>query len=77
MRLALALVVPSARWDLKISTTNNRNKVIAFNKNGTLNFASSTTLTLSSQRFNAKLVINSLGRIKLCSLQTFSGIAPC
>lgn len=73
----VSFVVPSARWDLKISTTNNRNKVIAFNKNGTLNFASSTTLTLSSQRFNAKLVINSLGRIKLCSLQTFSGIAPC
>jgi len=70
------LSLPS-RWNTELSTTNNEDKIIAFNKNGTLNFASNTTLTLSSQRFRAKLVINTLGRIKLCSVQSISGIAPC
>ena len=66
-----------SRWNTKLTTTNNTDKVVAFNKNGTLNFSSNTTLTLSSQRFRAKLVINTLGRIKLCSVQSISGIAPC
>lgn len=70
------LSLPS-RWNTELSTTNNEDKIVAFNKNGTLNFASNTTLTLSSQRFRAKLVINTLGRIKLCSVQSISGIAPC
>ena len=59
------LSLPS-RWNTELSTTNNEDKI-----------ASNTTLTLSSQRFRAKLVINTLGRIKLCSVQSISGIAPC
>jgi len=65
------------RWNTKLSTSDNTDKVVAFNQYGTLDFGSSTTFNLSSERFNAKLTFNSLGRVRLCSDQYLAGIALC
>ncbi len=68
--------LPTA-WNTKLSTVGSTDKTVAFNKHGTLNFGSNTTFTLSSEHFNAKVTFSSLGRIRLCSEQSFVGIAPC
>ena len=64
-------------WNLQLATSNGKDKTIAFNRHGLLNFGGNTTFTLTSQRFDANVIINTLGRVKLCSVQPFTGVAPC
>ncbi|WP_394221101.1 Tfp pilus assembly protein FimT/FimU [Alteromonas gracilis] len=64
-------------FKMKLKTSNGEDKTLAFNRNGSLNFGDSTTFTLTSQRYKASVIINTLGRVKLCSFQPFVGIAQC
>lgn len=66
-----------AKWNAKLTTLNEKDKTVAFNQQGTLNFGSATTFKLSSDHFAAKVTISSLGRVKLCSEQHIIGIPPC
>ena len=68
---------PPAKWNSKLTTLNAKDKTVAFNQNGTLNFGSATTFKLSSNHFAAKVTVSPLGRVKLCSEQHITGIVPC
>ncbi|WP_412725910.1 pilus assembly FimT family protein [Alteromonas sp. D210916BOD_24] len=63
--------------DIWLSTTQNHNTKVIFNSLGAVHFGSSTTLTVSSSQYNAKVTISSLGRVKACSQQILRGIARC
>ncbi|CAA0269307.1 conserved hypothetical protein [Alteromonas alvinellae] len=65
------------KWNSKLTTLNAKDKTIAFNRHGTLNFGSATTFKLSSNHFAAKVTVSPLGRVKLCSEQHITGIPPC
>ena len=65
------------KWDLKLTTLNAKDKTVAFNQQGTLNFGSATTFKLSSNHFAAKVTISPLGRVRLCSEQVITGITLC
>lgn len=66
-----------AKWNSKLTTLNARDKTVAFNQQGTLNFGSATTFKLSSDHFAAKVTVSPLGRVKLCSEQRITGITLC
>ncbi|MBT3136955.1 prepilin-type N-terminal cleavage/methylation domain-containing protein [Alteromonas sp. ALT199] len=66
-----------AKWNSKLTTLNAKDKTVAFNQHGTLNFGSATTFKLSSHHFDAKVTISPLGRVKLCSEQRITGITLC
>lgn len=63
--------------DIWLSTTQNDSTKVIFNSLGAVHFGSSTTLTVSSPHYSAKVTISSLGRVKACSQQSLRGIARC
>lgn len=69
-------VLPS-KWNAKLSTLNAKDKTVVFNQHGTLNFGTNATFNLSTENFEAKVTINPLGRVKLCSDQNITGVALC
>lgn len=62
---------------IDITTSSGDNKVITFNKHGTLNFSSSTTIVLKSKQREGRIIISSLGRARSCSSPFLSGVAKC
>lgn len=62
---------------IDITTSSGDNKVITFNKHGTLNFSSSTTIVLKSKQREGRIIISSLGRARSCASPFLSGVAKC
>lgn len=63
--------------NIQLSTTSGPNKIVTFNAIGTLDFGSSTTITLKHEGKHGRITINSLGRVKWCSNSSMSGVATC
>lgn len=60
-----------------LGNTQGKDIVVTFNALGTVNFGSSTTLTLNRYGYSGKVTVSSLGRVKVCANEAVSGIAQC
>lgn len=60
-----------------LKTSGKKEKSTTFTPLGTLDFGGATTLFISSKHYTGKTVISTLGRVKTCSENHISGVAPC
>jgi len=62
---------------IDVTTSSGDNKVVTFNKSGTLNFSSSTTIILRDKQRTGRIIISSLGRARSCATPYLSGVSKC
>lgn len=69
--------VQLTKENIDVTTSSGDNKVVTFNKNGTLNFSSSTTIILRDKQRTGRIIISSLGRARSCAAPYLSGVSKC
>lgn len=60
-----------------LKTSSKKEKNTTFTPLGTLDFGDAATLFISSEHYTGKTVISTLGRVRTCSDNHISGVAPC
>lgn len=71
----IVLKLNSSQVTLK--TSSKKEKSTTFTPLGTLDFGDAATLFISSEHYTGKTVISTLGRVRTCSDNYISGVAPC
>ncbi|WP_157812693.1 pilus assembly FimT family protein [Alteromonas sp. MB-3u-76] len=61
----------------KLTTSDNKNRLITFDKFGAVDFGHNTTVNVHSASYSGKVVISALGRVKQCSYGHLAGVAKC